>query len=320
MAALVMAVLCRFAFPDAAPLVMFFVALVAICVRSSSDRAVKSICYFGLGMISYWLASSSFSLAPGQEWRVVSFIPFLILAMANSLTALVAFADGLMAGGIFAGGSALSLLLSSGPLDFLSIDRFLIALGLFALQSFLFAHFVFSAQNTRKLLRGAFLAAVCSSIIIALVLSLRYVDISTLTNVDALLVSKAFFVFANALWVGFVSNLFFSVVVLLAFNLGLYALEYTRELSEEGVEYFSVSRNEGVVEEKTGKDPYASLVSSLSDFIGKAPKLDSFKATELLNRYKSEYNVLSSKYDTPLKAKANSLLQDATRVVKSVKR
>ncbi len=313
-----------FVYSSVSPVFLLFITLFAVLVAGSEEKTVKTFCYFILGFASYAIVSNSFSTIPGQEWRLLSVIPFLYLGWANATAALIGYADGFVSGGVFTGASIFALLASTGPVAFSSIDRFLVAIVLFVLHSFIFVQFVSHTVETRKTLFAVLKAAVAASILIALLFSLRffdlgYFDLSVFSNTSDLsqvLSSKLAMIFINAVWLSFVSNVFFAMLLLLAFSILLYSLEYVRDISEEGIIYTFIGKAKAAPPQEASakEDPYASLIAELKNFERNASKYDKLDATELISRLKQEFNVLSSKYDTKGKQQAAELLKKVQKL------
>ncbi|MEM3030344.1 MAG: hypothetical protein QXH27_01285 [Candidatus Micrarchaeia archaeon] len=312
------AIVTEAAFPLATPFILILIAFASILVAGVHDKAVKTMCYFALGFTSYWVVGNAFFVPFGEEWRLFSFIPFLMLGIANATAALIGYADGYISGSIFVSASVLSLLVARGPLDFNSVDRFLIGIALFALSAFLYVHYVARTEEVRQTLKGVAKATVLASLLLGVVFAVRFFDISVLDPENLALVLSGRFanVFLNIVWLSVVANGFFAALAILLFNIALYSFEYVREVAEDGsVALVRVAREEAE-EEAEEKDPYAPLTAEVRTFLREANRYDRIKATEIVSRFREQFNVLSAKYDVPSKEKAAALLKQAERAAK----
>jgi len=311
------AIVAEAALPIATPFILILVAFASMLVVGIRDKAVKTMCYFALGFTSYWVVGNSFLLPFGEEWRLFSFIPFLFLGIANATAALVGYSDGYISGSIFVSASVLALLVSRGPLDFNSIDRFLVGISLFAVSSFLYVHFVSRTEEMRQTLRGIAEATLLASLLLGAVFALRFFDISVLQPENLALVLSGRFanVFINIVWLSIVANGFFAALAILLFNIALYSFDYAREVAEDGSVLLLRVETE-TEEEVEEKDPYAPLMNEMRRFLREASKYDRIKATEIASRFREEFNVLSAKYDLPSKREASALLRQAEKAAK----
>lgn len=312
------AVLAEQAFPLATPFILVLIAFAAILVAGVHDKAAKTMCYFALGFTSYWVVGNAFFVPFGEEWRLFSFIPFLFLGIANATAALIGYADGYVSGSIFVSASVLALLISRGPLDFNSVDRFLIGISLFAVSAFFYVHFVARTEEVRQTLKGIARATVLASLLLGVVFAVRFFDISVLDPEKLALVLSGRFanVFINIVWLSVVANGFFAALAILLFNIALYSFEYVREVAEDGGVSLVRMAEEVEEEEVEEKDPYAPLANEMRKFLREAGRYDRIKATEIVSRFREQYNVLSAKYDVPSKEKAAALLKQAEKAAK----
>ncbi|MEM4390068.1 MAG: hypothetical protein QXG98_05395 [Candidatus Micrarchaeia archaeon] len=306
------------AFPLAAPFLLVLIAFVSMLVVGIHDKAIKTMCYFALGFTSYWMVGDAFFVPFGEEWRLFSFIPFLMLGIANATAALIGYADGYVSGCIFVSASVLSLLVARGPLDFNSVDRFLIGIVLFAVSAFLYVHYVTRTEEVRQTLKGIAKATVLASLLLGVVFAIRFFDISVLEPENLALVLSGRFVtvFLNIVWLSIVANGFFAALAVLLFNIALYSFDYVRQVADDGSVALIKMAREEVGEEAEERDPYAPLMTEMKKFLKEAGRYDRIKATEIVARFREQFNVLSAKYDVPGKERALALLRQAERVAK----
>jgi len=284
-------------------------ALSALLARLLKAKPIKSLCYLALGFASYWIAGTALYAPLGSEWRMLSFIPFLGLACANAIAALVTYNDGEVAGTLFAGASLVAVLLTKGPLDSGGIDRFLITGLLFALASVIFVKFTAWARGAGYASYNALKASIVAGLIYGLIYVLRVFDISVLDiSKPGQAIAVVSPIFANAWWATAVTGFFAISVILVLYELGLYILGLQRVVAEDYVALVRI----GETADLEKKDPYVALVAKLEDFFERFATYDVTRAAKLLWELEQEYYSLASKgTGSPVKANAGRMLVEA---------
>ncbi|MEW6329220.1 MAG: hypothetical protein AB1468_03830 [Candidatus Micrarchaeota archaeon] len=313
--------------PSLAPFVLIVIAVATLMVRITRGRPVRMVCYAALGLLSFWIVGNSFFVSPGEEEGLLSFLPFLMLGVVNAVLVLITYSEGHMAGAVFAGASVVALLLSKGPLDFHSIDRFLIGVALFASASYIYTYLISRAEDVREAIGAIVKATFGSAALLGIVFIIRIFDVgwmNLLLSGQSAYASRPLAIFIYVFWLALISNGFLTLIILLAYEIGLSAFNLRREVGEDGVFYVKTEgAGEPVETELEGEfdeeDPYAPLIKELKNFARDAPrKYDKIKATEMLSRFRKEFNLLSQKHDTKSKGSAGELLRQAEKITRGI--
>lgn len=293
----------------------------ALVVRQLKSRPVKILCYISLGFASYLAVANSFIVPIGSEMLLFSFVAFFMLALANAIGVLIGYSDSYIYGGVYSAGAVLALLLEKGPVDFGSIDRFVIGVILFACSSFIFVHLISRKNKVSESIFSILLGSVVSAILMTAIYSMRFFSIDMLYQGQLDKLSRNISpLFVNMLWLSVVSNGLLILVVLMAHDLVMYALELTREVRSDGTVYSKISAKAGEVAVEVpeeGEDPYASLMLRLKKFIQDLPQYDVSAASNVLTRFDAEFNSLEG-YESNLSGDTKALLSKAKKLLKEL--
>jgi len=295
---------------------LFIIAVSALLARFIPSKPVKTLLYLALGFAAYWVAGSALYAPLGQEWQMLSLIPFLVLAGANAIAALVTYNDGEINGIIFAGASLLALLLTRGPLDTGGIDRFLITGILFMLASVTFVKFAAWARGAWYASYNALKAGLVAGLVYGLIYVLRVFDINALNigKPDQLLAAISPLL-SNVWWGSAVTSFFAISVALVAYELLLYILGLQRAVAEDYV--MLVKTGEDAPKQE---DPYVSLVAKLEEFFEKYSSYDVNRASQLLSELEKDYYLLASdRASSPMKPNAGRMLMEARSMLLGTK-
>jgi len=305
-------------YPIYMPVLLAPAAALPLFVRQLKSRPVKMLSYLSLGFVSYLTVAESFIVPVGSEELLLSFLPFLLFAIANAIGVIIGYSDSYIFGGVYCVGSVLALLYGKGPLDFVSIDRFVIGIILFTCSSFTFVHLISRKEKSSDSVIPLVSACVIAAILLTILFSLRFFNMDMVYQGSFDEVSrKVSPLFVNMLWLSLVSNGFVILVALIAHDLTMYAFELRRELRNGEVTYYrGVAKEEKSEEEE--EDPFSSIVLRLRKFIQDLPEYEGSAASNVLTRFDAEFNALSSQYKGGSKEKAKSLLAKAKRMVKEL--
>jgi len=299
--------------------VLVSVLFLSIAVRPVDSKTVKMLCYISLGLISYWIVGNVFFVPLGEETKLFSFIPFLFLAAVNTIAVIITYIDGYMYGGVFTATSVIALLLSKGPLDFGSIDRFIISSVIFALSSFIFVRYISKIQKAADGIYAVLKASIISAILLTLVFTVRIFGIDIIVSGHfSELANKVAQIFISIAWLSIVSNGFMISLALLIHEVISYSLELKREIVGEEVRYNKL-RKELVseeAEEEVEEDPYEPLILSLKKFMQDISNYDRDTAEDIVKRFDGQFTALSLIYDVKSKDKAKALLGTAKKLLK----
>jgi len=295
-------------FPEHVWIALLLAAIPSMLARFVENKAMKTLIYVSLGFASFWIAGETLYVPLGEEWRLLSFTPFLILACANAVAALVAYNDGEVNGTIFAGGSLVAILLTRGPLDAGSIDRFLLTGLLFTAAVVIVVRSTAWARGTWYAIYNAFKAGIYSGVVYGVIYVLRVFDVNVLNISDVgATIGMISPLFLNVLWSSALATSFVVSIALLFYELILYLMDLQRIISDEGVTFVKVGK-----EEAEKADPFAELVNKLETFFEKFSSYDVDKAAQLLLAMEKEYYRLSAKgVRSPMKANAGRMLIEA---------
>ncbi|NYZ79124.1 hypothetical protein H0N99_03160 [Candidatus Micrarchaeota archaeon] len=307
-------------YPVYMPALLVPAAALPIIVRQLKSRPVKMLCYISLGFSSYLVVVNSFIVPLGSEELLFSFVAFLLLAVANAIGVIVGYSDSYVYGGVYSAGSVLALLLGKGPVDFVSVDRFIIGIILFACASFIFVHLLSRKKSASESIFSILEGSVVAAVLITVIFSVRFFSVDMIyqgqleklwNNISPLLV--------NILWLSIVSNGFMILAALIAHDLIMYALELKREVGAEETMYCKTAAKveEVAVDMPEEEDPYASLMLRLKKFIQDLPQYDSSAASNVLTRFDAEFNSLAD-YKSRLKGDTKELLSKAKKLVKNM--
>jgi hypothetical protein len=308
-------------YPLYMPALLVPAAALPILVRQLRSRPVKMLCYVSLGFISYLVVANSFLVPVGNEEQLFSFIAFLLFAIANAIGVIVGYSDSYVYGGVYSAGAVIALLLGKGPVDFVSIDRFVIGVILFACSSFIFVHLISRKNKLSDSIFGILAGSVVAAVLLTVIFSMRFFSIDILYRGQLEeLWKKISPLFVNVLWLSIVSNGFVLLVALIAHDLTMYALELTREMRGEEAVYRKV-KVAAKVEKEEGhlgeEDPYSSLLLRVKKFIQDLSQYDSSAASNVLTRFDAEFSSLAD-YESDLKDETKSLLSKAKKLVKEL--
>ena len=286
---------------------MIIVLVGVLLARFIPNRIVKSFCYLALGFVSFWGAGNALFVPIGQEAQLFSFIPFIVLGMANAGVALAAYNDGSVSGVIFAFASVFALLLTKGPLDTGGMDRLFITALAFAVASAMFALFASWAKGVGWAVYNALKAAIAAGLVYGLVYALRVFDIGVLNfSKPGDVLSMVAPVVLNTWWASLVSSFFAVAIILCIYELGLYLLNLRREPHGETV-FFSRPGEEV----KAEADPYKDLLAKAQKFFEEFSSYDQESAAKALAELETKYYALSKRRDSPLKANVGRILMEA---------
>ncbi|QLJ52395.1 MAG: hypothetical protein Sv326_0220 [Candidatus Fermentimicrarchaeum limneticum] len=306
-------------YPLYMPALLVLAAAMPLFVRQLKSRPVKMLSYLSLGFVSYLTVAESFIVPAGSEELLFSFLPFLLFAIANAIGVIIGYSDSHIFGGVYCVGSVLALLYGKGPVDFVSIDRFVIGIILFTCSSFTFVHLISRNEKPRDSVFPLVSGCVIAAILLTVMFSLRFFNMDMLYQGRFDEISrKVSPLFINMLWLSLVSNGFVILVGLIAHDLTMYAFELRREIRNGDVLYYKGVPKEEKSEEEGEEDSFSSIILRLRKFIQDLPEYDSSAASNVLTRFDAEFNSLSLQYGDGSKEKAKSLLAKAKRMVKEL--
>ena len=303
------------------PLILAVVLLTSISVRPIDSKTIKVLCYLSLGLVGYWVVGNIFFVPEGNEIKLFSFIPFLSLAVVNAIAVLITYGDGYMYGAVFTAASIISLFFSKGPLDFSSIDRFIVSVVLFALSSFIFVYYISKIKKVDEGIYSILKASIVAAVLLSLIFTLKVFGVDMLISGHFNeFANKAAQIFISVAWLSIVSNGFIVSLLLLAHEVVLYSLELRRDMVGEEAKYYKYKK-EALTEEDLGEegDPYEPLILSLKKFMQDINNYDKDSAQDAIKRFDSQFTSLSLIYDTKSKEKAKSLLGAVKKLSKEIK-
>ena len=296
---------------------LFLSLLLCLLVASSKNLLFKNASFFLLGLSSYYVSLSAFSSPSALVIPLLT--PFFFLAVSNATAALVAYASGFRGACAFTVASLVAFTMVFGPADFVSLDRFVLAMAFFLVSCFVYAFAVSKAAGIREGILNVIQSAVASSLLLGIIIALPGMDASVLPDFSSFISPTASSAFTSVAWFSFVSSAFLCSVILFTFNILLYSTEFVRRQSEGEVAYSFVGTGEPfsfLKPKKKTKDPYSKLIKELNKFISKGKSLDKLKRVELISRFSREYDLLSSKYKHHSQKKARELLKKASALKK----
>lgn len=309
-------------YPDYMPALLAPAAGLALVVRRLKSRPVKMLCYISLGFASYLVVANSFIVPIGSEELLFSFTAFLLLAIANTIGVIIGYSDAYVYGGVYSAGALLALLLGKGPVDFVSIDRFIIGVILFACSSFIFVHLISRKNKASESIFSILIGSVVAAFLITMIFSMRFFSIDMLYQGQLEKLWKNISpLFVNVLWLSIVSNGLVLLVALIAHDLTMYALELSREVQKDETVYRKTAAKveEVAVNMPAEEDPYSSLMLRLKKFIQDLPQYDTSAATNVLTRFDAELSSLAD-YKSDLKDDTKALLSKAKKLVKDLEK
>jgi hypothetical protein len=308
-------------YPGYMPALLAPAAALPIVIRQLKSRPVKIVSYISLGFVSYLVVANAFIVPVGSEALLFSFTAFLLLAIANAIGVIIGYSDSYIYGGVYSAGALLALFLNNGPVEFGSIDRFVIGAILFACSSFIFVHLLSKKNSSRDSIFSILEGSVVAAVLITVIFSVRFFSVDMLFQGQLEKLTKNVSpLFVNVLWLSVVSNGLVILAALIVHDLLMYTFELRREIHEEGVEYHkTAAKVEEVAVEipEEGEDPYASLTLRLKKFIQDIPQYDTSAASNVLTRFDAELNSLED-YDSNLKDGTKALLSKAKKLVKDL--
>lgn len=294
----------------------------ALVVRQLKSRPVKILCYISLGFVSYFAVANAFIVPIGSEELLFSFVVFFLLALANAIGVIIGYSDSYIYGGVYSAGAVLALLLEKGPVNFGSVDRFIIGVILFACSSFIFVHLISRKNKASESILSILMGSVISAVLITVIFSMRFFSIDMLYRGQLdMLWRDVSPLFVDVLWLSVVSNGFVITFALIAHELVMYAFELTREVRKDETVYRKIAAKvEEVAVElpEEGEDPYASLMLRLKKFIQDLPQYDNSAASNVLTRFDAEFNSLEG-YESNLSGDTKVLLSKAKKLVKELR-
>lgn len=303
--------------PAYLPLLFIATAVMPLLVRQIRSRPVKMLSYLSLGFVSYLAVAQAFIVPEGNEEMLFSFIPFLLLAVANAVGVLIGYSDSYVCGGVYTSGAVLALLFGKGPVDFVSMDRFVIGIVLFTCSSFAFVHLISRESKVRDALWSIIEGCVVAAILLTVMFSIRFLSIEVFYPPQFDILSrKVGPLFVNLLWRLLVSNFFVILLGLIIHDLMMYAFELRREVRGEEVFYSKA----GVVAEERGEgeDPFTSFILRVRKFVQDLPDYDAGGASNVLRRFDVEFEALSAEHESPLRDEAKALLAKAKKLVRDL--
>ncbi|MCX6777175.1 MAG: hypothetical protein NTY73_04390 [Candidatus Micrarchaeota archaeon] len=309
------------AYPKYMPALLVPAAVLPILVRQLESRPVKLLCYLALGFAAYLAVANSFVVPVGSEELLFAFTPFLLLAIANAIGVLIGYSDSYIYGGVYAAGSIPALLFGKGPVDFVSIDRFIIGIILFACSSFIFVHLISREKNAKDSIFNIVKGCVVAAVLLTVIFSIRLFNIDMLyTGQFAEFAKKVSPLFVNVVWLSLVFNGFVMLAALVTHDLVMYALELNREVTEETPIYRKTSAKVGKFGEgeEGEEDPFTSLVIRLRKFIQDLPQYDTAAASTVLTRFDAEFSSISQMGNSKSREITESLLMKAKRLAKEL--
>ncbi|MEM3555731.1 MAG: hypothetical protein QXF56_03380 [Candidatus Micrarchaeia archaeon] len=295
------------------PALLVPVAVMPILIRQIRSRPVKMLSYLSLGFVSYLVVAQSFIVPEGSEELLFSFVPFLLLAVANAVGVLIGYSDSYICGGVYTAGAVPALLFGKGPAEFVSIDRFVVGVVLFTCSSFAFVQFISRNKGVKESIWSIIEGCVVAAILFTLMFSIRFLSIEMLYPIQFDVLSrKVAPLFVNLLWRLLVSNSFVIILALIIHDLMMYAFELTREVSGEEVFYSKAGVRK---EEMGGEDAFSSFMLRLRKFIQDLPDYDITAASNVLRRFEVEFEALSAEHENVSSEEAKALLEKAKKLV-----
>jgi len=308
---------------------MVLTALSVPVIYMLPNRAIKFAAYMFLGFSAYWVAGAATNLTPtGIIFDSFQFLPTAIFAMANAIVILIAIVDSPRYGYGFAGmGFAIMVynVTRTWNLDYVGgkPDMLLLTIALCSLIPSLWGYLLSgTARNLRFSAVNRFYATLKTGFLtlsVFVILALT-VEISQHPNIDKLGEVYVFIsMFSGDIlqicWYYLLSNVVFVMTVFFADHLVLNAFDIEKEMTEDGEVVYQRSIAEA--EEEEEKNPYGPIIKEMNNFQSefKKGKLNRLTCVQKLGKFRSELDLLVSKYDYGSKNDAEKLLHKIERNV-----
>jgi hypothetical protein len=274
------------------------------------NKPTKTLLYFFLGFGAYWLVGGLFAFE-----SQVSFLPFLLFGLANSLGVLSGLIEDYKYGLIF-GASAFARVISSvsSPEPYMvdRLDFVLLLCVLLPAIAMMVSYLTSRIEDMKTMLMATLRAVLITTALNLAVIILEFYSIAaTPGNMSAMDI-------LSASWYYLIANAVFIVAAVSLYFLALNSLSFTREVTDQGVKYTKVAEYRPMEEQKgKKKDPFEKLMSELETFEKQIPALSRMNKVNMLGRFRKEFDIIKRKYDSPLKGKVKKKIDDLEVAVHS---
>jgi predicted CopG family antitoxin len=317
--------------------------IMAVFVRTLPKNLFKIIIYLLLGFSVYWGIGSLFMLADDPRIlavpdNAISYSAVALLALANSIPLIIALNDHPKRGMMFAGMGFVIIIydvvFASAAQNRGSVIRPDVAVVIGILWSMIAILLTRSFGKIRSHQYGTpdkiKTAVTASFLTMPLYILLMFVYLAAAAIVGTPNIAKAenipeaIFAISKMPMVdltGFLGGIawryiLFSIVVtsvvMLSYDLTLHALGVERQLLKSGeVRFIKKVVAEPVAAKKVKEeDPFEHLMTNLKKLAKEMDAKDRLDVAQLINRYKSEFEILTQKYSSGSKADVEKLLKE----------
>ncbi len=265
-------------------------------LREIREKPTRAFLIILAGLSSFWLTGAALVQADISADP----LPLFVFAFSTVQTCLVAYTLSASEGVIF---GATGFALVAGAFNFgraplpifdMALDRLLVIAVITSLSESLWAWLVGNSEGLKSSLISVGKASLVASAMNFFSFYVQYGSFSESSGVTW------FYLLAHAVLV----SLF---VLLHEFVTSTYSIR--RVVTEAGAKYRRKLRmEEAISEEEEMTDPFEDLIAEMEKF-KESPPSNKLAATQTIARFRNEFRVLSSRYDTPSKKKAEKLLE-----------
>ncbi|MCD6207044.1 MAG: hypothetical protein J7J06_03520 [Methanosarcinales archaeon] len=316
---------------------MLLTGLAVPVVHVLTNRAAKFAAYLLLGFSAYWAVGAATNLAQIEGdfiFKSFHFLPTTIFAMASAIVVLIAIVDSPRYGYGFAGmGFAIIVynVTQTWNLDFVGgkPDMLLLALVFCSLIPLLWCYLLAgTAQSLRFSGISRFYATAKTGFLTLSLFVLLAVAlvVSQTPDIDSFEKVKTFFSLTSGdilklCWYYLLSHTVFVMIAFFANHLILNAFDIEKELTEEGEAVYhravaEVGELEAEVEEAM-ENPYKQVMGEMKDFQSefRKGKLNRLACVQKIGKFRSELDLLVSKYEYGTRDDAENLLNSIEKNV-----
>lgn len=301
---------------------MLLTALAVPVIYMLPSRATKFAAYMFIGFSAYWAVGAATDIMPLESvFDSFQFLPTTIFAMANAIVILIAIVDSPRYGYGFAGmGLAIMVynITTTWNLDYVGgkPDILLLTFVLCSLIPLLWCYLLAgAARNLRFSAINRFYATVKTGILTLLIFIMLAVVIavSQYPIIDELGRYSGDILYLC--WYYLLSHVVFVMVVFFANHLVLNAFDIEKEIDEDGEVVYRRSIAESQEEEV--ENPYNPIIKEMKGFQNdfKKGKLNRLTCVQKLGKFRSELDLLVSKYEYGSKDDAEKLLHQIEKNV-----
>lgn len=264
-------------------------------LRHIRDKPTRAFLIIVAGLSSFWLTGASLV----QSDISIDSWPLFVFAVSSAQTVLLAYTLSVSEGITF-GATAFALVIGAFnfgraplPIFTLPIDKLLIIAVLSSISEAAWAWLVGNTDGIKDAFFAIGKASIIASALNFFSFYVQYAAVATTTHVT---------------WFYFLSHTVIISILILLHEFVTNTYNVRRELTEAGAKYRAkLAVEEVITEDEASSDPYKDLIDELRAF-EKSPPKNKLVATQTLARFKKEFRVLSSRYDTRSKKVAEKLL------------